>query len=158
MEEKVRMANEKRKDKNKEPKVCPPCKFVAGKPCGSCKISKTNCSLTLKTEDGVTIRRKIRNRTIVQYVIKATEQALEEFTIEKQEREAKLKKGKKKASTLPAKKRQARRAGKQRATSELLPDLPSAPTQQSELPGTQSAIGMLSHMTLQGASSSSDLS
>jgi hypothetical protein len=158
MAEKARETNAKNREQNtgKAPKIFRPCNFKPGKPCKSCQTSKTNCSLTPKTDSGVAIRRKIRNRTIVKYVMRATEIAQQELILEK--KEGFLRTGRSQAPKSPATQRQSRRAGKQRATSELLPDSPSAPTQQSESPGTNSAVGLLSNMTLEGASSSGDIS
>ena len=87
--------------------------------------------------------------------MRATEIAKQELILEK---ERILPMGRNQAPKSPATQRQSRCAGKQHATSELLPDSPSAPTQQSESPGTNSAVGLLSNMMLEGASSSGDIS
>ena len=87
--------------------------------------------------------------------MRATEIAKQELILEK---EGILPTGRNQAPKSPAMQRQSRHAGKQRATSELLPNSPSTPTQQSELPGTNSTVGLLSNMMLEGASSSGDIS
>ena len=82
--------------------------------------------------------------------MRAKELAKQELISEK---EGILKMGKNQA----ARKCQLRCPGKQHVMSELLPNLPCVPTQQSESPGNNSAIGLLSNMMHKGASSSSDI-
>ena len=156
MAEKAREMNAKNREQNtgKAPKIFRPCNFKPGKPCKSCHTSKTNCLLTPKTDSGVAIYLKIQNWTIVKYVMRATEIAKQELILEK---EGILPTGRNQTPKSPERQCQSRCAGKQRATSELLPNSPSAPTQQSESPGTNSAVGLLSNMMLEGASSSSDI-
>ena len=81
--------------------------------------------------------------------MRATELAKQELILEK---EGMLKTCKNQASKSLARRCQLRHAGKQCATSELLPNSPSTSTQQSESPGTNSMIGLVSNMTLKGAS------
>ena len=105
-------------------------------------------------DDSMVICCKIWNRMIVKYIMRATELAKQELILEK---EGILKMGKNQASKSPARKHRLRCAGKQHATSKLLHDSPSAPTQQFESPVTN-LVGLLTNMTLKGASSSSDIS